>query len=182
MTAPVKQAGLGDAGRIADLVMAMIRAHASLKTQVTGGGLESDFGQLAVLMKLAKGGPTRASTLADQICADPSTVSRQVAALVRGGLLERRSDPGDGRASLLALTHEGWAKVGEFADTRAHAIEPLIGDWSADDREIFIELLERYVGALERNRDTVIERISGALHQPAVATVAAVAPSERQVS
>src|SRR6266702_273697 len=47
-------------------------------------------------------GPMRASALAASAQADLSTVSRQVAALVSRGLLERRADQVDGRACLLA--------------------------------------------------------------------------------
>src|SRR3954452_21611677 len=50
------------------------------------------------------GAPMRAAELADTLRSDPSTVSRQVAALVRAGYLERRADPADGRASLLVVT------------------------------------------------------------------------------
>src|SRR4051794_11912849 len=50
------------------------------------------------------GTPMRAAELADVLRSDPSTVSRQVATLVRDGYLERRADPADGRARLLAVT------------------------------------------------------------------------------
>ena len=42
--------------------------------------------------------------LAAAVHSDPSTVSRQVAALVRAGLIERQADPEDGRASVLVPT------------------------------------------------------------------------------
>src|ERR1700744_16833 len=58
-------------------------------------------------------GPMRASALATSVQADLSTVSRQVAALVARGLLERRPDQLDGRASLLAVTAAGRAAIAE---------------------------------------------------------------------
>ena len=51
-------------------------------------------------------GPMRASALAASVHADLSTVSRQVAALVSRGLLERRADQHDGRACVLAVTDD----------------------------------------------------------------------------
>ena len=58
-------------------------------------------------------GPMRAGALAECLQSDPSTVSRQVAALVKDGLLERRADPADGRASLLVLTAKADAVLAE---------------------------------------------------------------------
>ena len=49
------------------------------------------------------------------LCADPSTVSRQVASLVKAGLVERQADPDDGRASILVPTELGRAKVREHS-------------------------------------------------------------------
>ena len=57
--------------------------------------------------RLVIDGPHRSNALAEAAHSDPSTVSRQVAALVRIGYVERRPDPADGRACLLAATDEG---------------------------------------------------------------------------
>src|ERR1700709_2706144 len=54
-----------------------------------------------LLVPLVKDGPRRLSTLADAVHSDVSTVSRQVAQLVKLGLVVRQPDPSDGRASLL---------------------------------------------------------------------------------
>ncbi|MFC7655700.1 MarR family winged helix-turn-helix transcriptional regulator [Pseudonocardia benzenivorans] len=62
-----------------------------------------------LLVHLVKDGPYRSRALADAVHSDPSTVSRQVAHLVRLGLVERVTDPDDGRAVLLVATDEGVA-------------------------------------------------------------------------
>ena len=66
-----------------------------------------------LLHVVAAEGPMRASALASSVHADLSTVSRQVAALVSRGLLERQADQLDGRASLLAVTGAGQAAIAE---------------------------------------------------------------------
>ena len=170
-----------DAARISDLVMSMIKSHGALRTRMAAG-TDSDFSQLLVLVKLAALGPQRASALAEKLCADPSTVSRQVASLVRAGLVERGADPDDGRASILALTAAGSERVGEFADNRAQALAPIVKEWSAADRETFIQLLERYLAGLDSHRDLVVDRLVQAWPPSAAAVAVAVAPSERQVS
>src|SRR5688500_11815278 len=73
-------------------------AHA-VKTALAGDG--RDRAALVLLYPLARLGPLRQSALADLVHADPSTVSRHVAALVEQGLVRRVADESDGRASRL---------------------------------------------------------------------------------
>src|ERR1700761_4947179 len=68
---------------------------------------DADWSAHLLITRLAAEGPVRASELAEKVQADPSTVSRQVASLVKSGYVERRADPVDGRASLLVLTDRG---------------------------------------------------------------------------
>ena len=51
-----------------------------------------------LLVHLVKGGPQRSGALAEAVHSDPSTISRQVAHLVRLGLVERTADPEDREA------------------------------------------------------------------------------------
>lgn len=89
-------------------------------------------------------GAMRSRDLADATFLAPSTVSRQVDTLVRGGFVRRTVDPQDGRASLLELTVEG-AHV--LAERRRH-FGRLIGDvtraWPSEDLERFVDLLTRF--------------------------------------
>ena len=66
-----------------------------------------------LLFPLCRLGPLRQGALADLVHADPSTVSRHVAALVEQGLVRRVADESDGRASRLVVTDEGHTGVGE---------------------------------------------------------------------
>src|SRR3954452_15668372 len=61
----------------------------------------------AILFHLIHDGPQRTSKLAETLHAEISTISRQSSSLVQHGLVERQSDPEDGRACLLAPTTEG---------------------------------------------------------------------------
>ena len=64
-------------------------------------GPEADHSPLFLLVKFVRTGRQRASALAELVGADPSTVSRQVASLVKAGFVDREADPDDGRACLL---------------------------------------------------------------------------------
>jgi DNA-binding MarR family transcriptional regulator len=103
-----------------------------------------------LLVHLVKGGPRRAGALAEAVHSDPSTISRQVAHLVRLGLVERTADPEDGRATLLAATAEGRRVFAENRRMRNAKIAGLMADWPAADREALRELLTRFADAFEK--------------------------------
>jgi DNA-binding MarR family transcriptional regulator len=93
--------------------------------------------------------PIRAAELADLLQSDPSTVSRQVAALVKEGFLERRADPDDGRASLLVLTDRARALLAEHGKKRLEYFARVLDGWSAEEIERFSADLERFRTAYE---------------------------------
>ncbi len=97
-----------------------------------------------LLVHLVKDGPQRAGALAESVHSDPSTVSRQVAQLVKLGLVERTADPEDGRATLLAATVEGSRVFAENRRTRNERIAALMTDWPPADRDRFAQLLGRF--------------------------------------
>jgi DNA-binding MarR family transcriptional regulator len=94
-------------------------------------------------------GPMRASALAASVLADLSTVSRQVTALVSRGLLERRADQGDGRASLLALTDAGRAAIAEHEQGRQRFFDEVLTGWSTAELRQFAQQLERFTAAYD---------------------------------
>ncbi len=102
-----------------------------------------------LLVHLVKGGPQRASALAEAVHSDPSTISRQVAQLVRLGFVERTADPEDGRATLLAATDEGRRVFEENRRVRNERIAEMLADWSVADRRNLAELLGRFSTAFE---------------------------------
>lgn len=102
-----------------------------------------------LLVHLVKGGPQRAGALAESVHSDPSTISRQVAHLVRLGLVERMADPEDGRATLLTATDEGRRVFDENRRMRIERFAEMLSDWPVADRRTFAELLGRFSTAFE---------------------------------
>ena len=104
-----------------------------------------DMAGYHLLAHLRFGGPQRATGVAATFHADPSTISRQVSALVRAGLVERRADPDDGRASLLAATDDGVRVIEAERRRRARVIAKVLGDWEPADRQALTTLLDRFL-------------------------------------
>jgi DNA-binding MarR family transcriptional regulator len=110
-----------------------------------------------VLRQISVDGPMRAATLAEALQSDPSTVSRQVAPLVQRGLLERRADPDDGRASLLVLTDKGHALMAEHDQVRLARFAEMLSGWTDSELSEFAELLARFTTAYETASGTWIQ-------------------------
>jgi DNA-binding MarR family transcriptional regulator len=92
---------------------------------------------------LGRAGPMRLSELGATLFLDKSTISRQVDAAERLGLVERTVDPTDARARLVGLTPHGRAAqqaAGQWR--RAVWLEALSG-WDRADIVALTELLGR---------------------------------------
>jgi DNA-binding MarR family transcriptional regulator len=102
--------------------------------------------------------PHRVSALAELVHSDVSTVSRQVSALVTHGLLDKVSDPDDGRAQVVRLSPEGEALVERIRADRNEWFRTLLDDWTPDDARTFATHLERFGDALESSRELHLRR------------------------
>ena len=121
-----------------------------------------------LLHVVAAEGPLRASALASSVHSDLSTVSRQVAALVGRGLLERRADQLDGRASLLAVTGAGRAAIAEHDQGRQAFFDEVLTGWSTEELRQFARQMERFTAAYDRIHTARMDRRAAARpHNPA---------------
>ena len=75
---------------------------------------------------------------------------------MRAGLIERKADPDDGRASILVPTELGLVRVREHAQRRGATIQPVIADWSQQDRDELLRLIHKYTEGIEAHREQVI--------------------------
>lgn len=154
--------------RVADDVLELVHAFARMKQQfLAATAHDVEWSSRMVMRILDHDGPMRSGALAERLDTDPSTVSRQVAALVRDGLVERRADPVDGRASLLVLTGRGAAVLAEHEELRKQHFGRLVADWSAEELDIFATLLERFTHDFTAHRH---EWISTRVGSPSAST------------
>ncbi|MFF9392508.1 MarR family winged helix-turn-helix transcriptional regulator [Streptomyces griseoluteus] len=97
-----------------------------------------------LLGHLEERGGCRATDLASHYALDKSTVSRQVGALERAGLIERRLSPEDARVQVLHLTEAGEEILAQVTRSRRAAFRERLADWPEDDLVRFAAYLERY--------------------------------------
>jgi DNA-binding MarR family transcriptional regulator len=117
------------------------RNHAHLP-EVYREGLEK-VGYV-LLGQLVSEGPRRVTAVAEAVHLDISTVSRQVADLIKAGWVERQPDPEDGRAFLLATTEQGREVFERIRARRNEHIALVLDGWTTDDRQHLIDLLARF--------------------------------------
>lgn len=119
-------------------------AHATLRTE--DGAIES--AAYKCLIHLAARS-MRSSRLAEVMVADPSTVSRHVAALVELGYVRREADPDDGRATLLVATAAGLARAAAIKAHRRARLHAVLDGWSDAELDYLVIALARFVHAAE---------------------------------
>src|SRR4051794_29602243 len=90
--------------------------------------------QLGVL-KLLRLADARPSDLAVALHVGPSVVSRAIAPLERQGLVERKPDPVDARASLLGLTRLGRRRLDTLQEAYADRVRQLLDGWTDAEAE-----------------------------------------------
>jgi DNA-binding MarR family transcriptional regulator len=165
---PRTGASTEDVATLADTFVKLMRSFGRARAKLLAAAAHDvEWSAHVVLKCLASDGPMRSSELAERIESDPSTVSRQVAALVKEGLLERRADPVDGRACLLVPTAKADAVLREHNEIRLQHFNHMLGDWSDRDLRRFAALLRRFTDDFDNaNQDWLAER-SGDQRAPA---------------
>jgi DNA-binding MarR family transcriptional regulator len=150
-----------DVAAVADSLLYLMRSFNRARSRLLAAAAHDVEWSAHVLLKcLATEGPMRSSALAERVESDPSTVSRQVATMVKDGLLERHSDPEDGRACLLVPTAKAEAVLREHNDIRLEHFNRMLHDWSQSDLSEFAAMLQRFTHDYDNaNHDWLTERI-----------------------
>ncbi len=94
-----------------------------------------------VLRRLHEQGPTRQSVLAADFELSPHSITDIVDGLERHGLAERRPDPADRRAKLVAITDAGEASLDVANATWERVLTQIFGALDEADRVTLLRLL-----------------------------------------
>ena len=110
---------------------------------------------LLVRIDLAADRQLRAVEICRQLQMSPSHISRVIDGAADAALVERRRDPDDRRASLVALTPAGRAVVAEFAPRLHTVLDRVIFDvLTPDEIDTLVGLLERIEAAARSTEPT----------------------------
>ena len=139
------------------------RMFRAVNDEMAGCGLS--MARTKVLRRLCEQGPTRQSVLAADFALSPHSITDIVDGLERLGLAERRPDPVDRRAKLVAITAVGRTALDAANATWERLLTQIFGSLSDADRETLLRLL----GSL----DEAAQRLMAASAAPGAPAVSA---------
>lgn len=94
-------------------------------------------------------GPMNLKQLSEAFRLDPSTVNRQVNALLRAGLLEKAPDPGGAVARVLRPTAHGLDLLHRDRAILQQQVARVVEDWDRSDLDDLRRLLEKLNSSIE---------------------------------
>ncbi|MFY9917275.1 MAG: MarR family transcriptional regulator [Mycobacterium sp.] len=103
--------------------------------------------QFRVLVMLYTRGPLNLAAVASGLDVNPSNASRTCDRLLKAGLLDRRESPDDRRNVALTLTDAGRRLVDTVTKHRRAAIEQVLHNMSAPERERLAKALSAFATA-----------------------------------
>src|SRR3954468_11609397 len=157
-----EESGLSAIETVSRELVQLVRGLRELQGAVSAASRHPvDPSGAAVLSRLDELGPVRLSTLAQVLCLDISTVSRQVPTLERYGWVERQRDPEDNRAQLLDLTEAGRRVLEDVRRSRVDVLRRLLPDWSDADLKAFAKQLHRFNDDVTTNRQAIVLAATG---------------------
>lgn len=118
--------GLDPIGDVLDEAMDLTIRHLADRSGLSGSAA-------MLLNRLVHEGPARLTTLACLEGISQPAMTQMIQRLERQGLVERCSDPDDGRAAVVALADHGRVKLDERRDARRGRLADLLETLSSED-------------------------------------------------
>lgn len=116
------------------------RVHAYMNSKA---GTQLDWYAYIALYWINANGPLRLTDLARHFGVVPSTVCRHVQQLEREGLVDKKTDPTDGRAVQLNPSDKGRKILQELRSARQATLADSLSAWSGKDLSTLATLLVR---------------------------------------
>jgi DNA-binding MarR family transcriptional regulator len=104
----------------------MIRLRARLRAESAPDDMRLTWSQISTLLRIAEEGPITVSALAVAEHVRPQSMAETVAALRQEGLVSAKSDPTDGRKTLMSITPAGRRLISNIGPTREDWLEAAI--------------------------------------------------------
>jgi DNA-binding MarR family transcriptional regulator len=130
--------GASDAEIAATMRLAIARIYRQLRQDNTEG---LTLTQLSALVRVEENEPVRPGQLATIEGISPSTLTRLIASLEDGGLIERLTDPSDGRVSHLQMTDDGRAALEQIRSRRTALLQSRLAKLTVEDRDRLLAAL-----------------------------------------
>lgn len=119
----------------------------AIERRLAGG----NAGPMPVFFALADGGTMSQTALARWASVEQPTMANTLNRMERDGLIERTPDPADRRSALISLSQLGRRRAREALESAFAVNEIALSALKPDEREVFLDMLKRVIGVLERD-------------------------------
>ncbi|QRY40874.1 MarR family transcriptional regulator [Microbacterium hominis] len=111
-----------------DILRLLVGAHALTRVASLETRTEAPAAQWRTLVLLRDNGPLRIGDLATLSRVTQPGMTRLVTQMAEAGLVERTTDPGDSRATLVSATDAGMSALDEWLKVLSAALAPRFAD------------------------------------------------------
>lgn len=111
-------------------------------------GIPLGFAALGVLGRVIRRGPLRMSELAAVGRMHPAALTRQVQLLEAEGMIVRRPDPDDRRASVVRATTKGRNAFRRMQAVNDEIMAEQLADWTPEELDDLVDRMDRLIVAL----------------------------------
>ncbi|MCV7089744.1 MarR family transcriptional regulator [Mycobacterium interjectum] len=126
-------------------VVRLSASRAAFARQASAANTELSQPSYLLLRVLIEQGPLSMGQLARMAHMDVGMATRRVRALADAGLVARRSDPHDGRVSVVDATAQGRRAAGVLHEVRRDHLARALSGWSSDELRQFDRLLTKFL-------------------------------------
>lgn len=142
-SASQRSAGGAEAAALAFMTASRALLGMSLRS-VAAAPVPLTVPQHRLLVLVSSDGPRRVGTLADDLGVNQSNASRLVARLAAQGLVRRIEDPGDRRASLVAVTDVGQHVLDAVSVLRLRELRAVVGAMRPETWDLAVQVLGEF--------------------------------------
>lgn len=133
-----------------EVLQEVVRTMRAFRTVGQHQGRHALSGTKVGILQCLVGKEARVSDLAGQLSVSVSVASRAVEGLEGDGLVQRRSDQADGRASVISITSQGSTDLAQRHRYIAERFAAVLTDWSSSDAERALGVLQQLNDHLDR--------------------------------
>lgn len=123
----------------------MTRSGRADRLRCQRAGVEVPGAAQRLIYYLMENGPMRLSELARRTETDPGILTRQVNALEKQGIIERRPDPTDRRAVIVQMSPKGRRIAQRLREVQDEVLGGQLAGWTAVDLERAASLMEQLI-------------------------------------
>ncbi len=123
----------------------MTRSGRADRLRCERAGVELTGAAQRLIYYLMENGPMRLSDLARRTETDPGILTRQINAIERQGIVERKPDPTDRRAALVQMSPKGRRVAQRLREVQDEVLGGQLARWTRVDLERAADLMEQLI-------------------------------------